>query len=180
MNRAEILEKFANVVAENSVKARRLLQKLDYKNDPILLQHIAQTYLDEARFEDDGTPRETLKWSKLQAAERYAIKAFKLSPDCLYVLSTMGSLRRSLAQKDVAIFCFERIIEVGANGGVSNQCEINDEMVNELINDAKFELYRLYHEDNPKLSEKYLTMYKKGLEKGVNTIYKPLKKYLLK
>lgn len=61
MDRAEILEKYRNILGEDSVKARRLIQKLDYKNDPILLQHIAQTYLDEARFEADGTPINFLK-----------------------------------------------------------------------------------------------------------------------
>ena len=71
MTRAEILEKYSNVLSEDSVKARRLIQKLDYKNDPILLQHIAQTYLDEARFEADGTPRSSLNWAKLQMAEKY-------------------------------------------------------------------------------------------------------------
>ena len=49
----------------------------------------------------------------------------------------------------------------------------------EIINDSKFELYRLYHEENPGLSKRYLSMYKSGLKKGVRTIYKPLKKFLL-
>lgn len=68
MNRAQILEKYSEIISTDSVKARKLIQKLDYKEDPFLLQHIAQTYLDESRFEEDGTPREFLNWRKLKAA----------------------------------------------------------------------------------------------------------------
>jgi hypothetical protein len=179
MDRAEILEKYRDILGEDSVKARRLIQKLDYKNDPILLQHIAQTYLDEARFEADGTPRNSLNWAKFQTAEKYIIKAFELNSNCLLVLSTMGSLRRSNGQKDIAIYCFEKIIQLGIKGAISDQCEIDEDLANELINDSNFELYRLYHDDDPSLSDEYLTTYKKGVENGINTIYTPLERFLL-
>lgn len=91
----------------------------------------------------------------------------------------MGSLRRSSGQIDLAIYFYERIIKIGIKGVVSDKCDLDKDFSKELINDSKFELYRLYHQDNPGLSKKYLTMYQQGLQKGVNTIYKPLKKFLL-
>ncbi|SFF05852.1 hypothetical protein SAMN05518672_1158 [Chitinophaga sp. CF118] len=179
MNRDEIIEKYSEIVSVDSLKARKLIQKLDYNDDPLLLAHIAQTYLDESRFEEDGTPRELLKWRKLKTAERYIVKSFKLDSNCLLVLSTMGSLRRSSGQNDLAIYCYEKIIELGIKGAKSDKCDLDKDFAKELINDSKFELYRLHYEDNPSLSEKYLAMYKKGLEKGINTIYKPLERFLL-
>jgi hypothetical protein len=113
-------------------------------------------------------------------AEKYIIKAFELDFDCLIVLSTMGSLRRSAGQKDIAIYCYEKIIKLGIKGAKSSDaCDLEIDFARELVNDSKFELYRLYYEDNPLLSKKYLAIYKAGVEKGINTIYRPLKKFLL-
>ena len=39
----------------DSAKARELIKKLNYKDNPYLLQCIAQTYLDESRLEKDDT-----------------------------------------------------------------------------------------------------------------------------
>lgn len=178
-NRNSILREFGDVVAKDSLKARNLIKKLNYKNDPYLLECIAQTYLDESRFHDDGTPREDIEWRKWRMAERYIIKAFTLDADCLMVLSTMGSVRKSSGQNDIAIYCFEKIIKRGVKGAKSTYSNLDRDLARELVNDAKFELYRLHYEDNPRVSKKYLTMYKKGLEKGTRTIYKPLKKFLL-
>jgi hypothetical protein len=174
------LEEYRNTLTKDSAKARALIKKLDYKEDPYLLQYIAQTYLDESRFDENGKQRTELYWRKWRMAEGYIIKAFELDSDCLIVLSTMGSVRRSSGQKDIAIYCYEKIIKLGIKGAKSTKCRLDPDFARELINDSKFDLYRLYYEDDPKLSKKYLAMYKKGLEKRINTIYKPLKKFLLK
>ena len=179
MDKEKILEEYRNILTTDSVKARALIKRLDYKEDPYLLQCIAQTYLDESRFYEDGRPREDLEWRKWRMAERYIIKAFELDSNCLLVLSTMASVRRSSAQKEIATYCYEKIIKLGVKGAKSAKCEFDVDFAKELINDSKFDLYRLYYEDNPKLSKKYLAMYKKGLEKGITTIYEPLNEFLL-
>lgn len=179
MEKIKALIEFYDVIGEDSVRARNLIKKLDFKNDPYLLQCIAQTYLDESRFNEDGTQKEYVDRRKWRIAERYVIKAFKLNPNCLIVISTMGSARKSSDQNDLAIYCFERIIELGVKSAKGYQYELNPSLASELVNDAKFELYRLYYEENRKLAEKYLNEYKKGLKKGVTTIFKPLKRFLL-
>lgn len=179
MNREQILEEYRNILVKDSARARKLIKKLDYKEDPVLLQCIAQTFLDESRFDENRKQRSELYWRKWKTAEKYLIKAFKIDADCLIVLATMGSARRSSGQDDIAIYCFEKIIKLGIKGAKSPKSNLDRDFAKELINDAKFDLYRLYYYDNPKLSKKYLAMYKKGLEKGVNTIYTPLDRFLL-
>lgn len=180
MDKKRIMEEYRNILTKDSAKARALIKKLDYKEDPYLLQCIAQTYLDESRFDENGKQRSELYRRKWRMAERYIIKAFELDADCLIVLSTMGSVRRSSGQNDIAIYCYEKIVKLGVKGADSTRCKLDPSFAKELVNDSKFDLYRLYYEVNPKLSKKYLTMYEKGLEKGINTIYKPLKRFLLK
>ena len=48
-----------------------------------------------------------------------------------------------------------------------------------LINDARFELYRIYFYSDAKKSAKYLADFKAHLERGVDTIFHPLRKFLL-
>jgi hypothetical protein len=43
-----------------------------------------------------------------------------------------------------------------------------------IVNDAHFQLYRLFKETAPKLANKFLKRYRGELKKGVNTIYLPL------
>jgi tetratricopeptide (TPR) repeat protein len=180
MDREEkILLEYHNTVGTDSLKARNLIKQLDYKENHRYLQFIAQTYLDESRFEDDGTMRIYLNKRKWRMAERYIIKAHIINPDCADVLSVMGEVRKLNGQTDIAIYCFEKIIKLGIKGIAHSGCKLNPESAKELINDSKFELYRIYHDMNPKLSKRYLSMYKKGLEKGAHTIFKPLKKFLL-
>ncbi|WP_343307883.1 hypothetical protein AAHN97_12100 [Chitinophaga niabensis] len=178
-NREIILDKFYDVISKDSVRARNLIKRLDFRNDPYLLQCIAQTYLDESRFNEDGTQREYVEQRKWRMAERYIIKAFELNPDCLIVLSTMGSTRKSSDQNDIAIYCFERIIQLGVKAAKGYQYGLNPSLASELVNDAKFELYRLYYEKDKKQAEKYLNSYKKGLKKGVTTMFIPLDRFLL-
>ncbi|KAA2238596.1 hypothetical protein F0L74_20445 [Chitinophaga agrisoli] len=179
MDRGKILEEYRNVLVSDSAKARSLIRKLSYKEDPYLLQCIAQTFLDESRFDENGKQRKEVYWRKWRVAERYIIQAVELDPDCPMVLSTMGSVRRSAGQNDIAIYCYEKIIKLGVKGAMSGKCKLDRDMAKELVNDSKFELYRLYYEDDPVLSGKYLKMYMKGLEKGARTIYRPLKRFLL-
>ena len=180
MGRVEkILQDYHNTVGIDSLKARNFIKKLYYKEDHHLLQCIAQTYLDESLFEEDGTMREYLDKRKWRMAERYIIKAHIINPDCADVLWVMGAIRKSYGQSDIAIYCFEKIIQLGLKGIAYSGCKLNVEYAKEMINDSKFELYRIYHYTNPKLSKQYLSKYKKGLEKGTSTIFKPLKKFLL-
>ena len=181
MNKENLLNEYRNTIGTDSAKARELIKKLDYKQDFYLLKCIAQTYLDESRFEDDGYSNLRIYFDrkKWRIAERYIIKAFKLNPDNAEVLYTMGEIRKLNDQLDIAIFCFEKIISLDVKAIANGEYGRGLSFAKELINDSKFELYRLYYEISPSLSKKYLSMYKKGLERGVGTIFKPLKKFLL-
>ncbi len=175
-----MLNKYRESVAIDSVKARECIKRLDYKNNFYLLQCIAQTYLDESRFEDgSNTMRKEIDQKKWRMAEKYIIRAFNIDDDNAETLYTMGEIRKLGHQNPIAIYCFERIIKLGINTIIKQAYSRGKYFAKELINDAKFELYRLYFYENPKLSEKYLREYKSGIEKGINTIFKPLKKFLL-
>src|SRR4051812_40603815 len=52
-----ILSHFGEVVAKDSVKARKIILQLAYKNDAHLLSCIALTYKDEALFFKNGKQR---------------------------------------------------------------------------------------------------------------------------
>ena len=45
--RENILDKYYKTVGDDSLKARALIEKLNYKNDPYLLKCLAVTYYDE-------------------------------------------------------------------------------------------------------------------------------------
>ena len=179
MDKNKILQEYRNTVGSDSVKARSLIKKLNYKEDFYLLQCIAQTYLDESRFEKDDRMRVSLDMRKWRIAERYIIKAFVINPDSADVLYTMGGVRKAYGQEDIAIYCFEKIIKLGIRKVAYQEYGRGIAFAKELVNDSKFELYRLYYETRPKLSTRYPSMYKKGLANGANTIYKPLKRFLL-
>jgi tetratricopeptide (TPR) repeat protein len=178
-----IIDKYRDTVSVDSIKARNYIKKLDYKNNFYLLQCIAQTYFDESRFVVcDGTDimRKEMNFRKWRMAEKYIIKAFELNPNNAETLYTMGEIRKSNYQDEIAIYCFEKLIKLGVNRVAKQKYSRGRNFAKELINDAKFELYRLHHHNNRKLAEKYLQQYKKELEKGTTTIYKPLNKFLLK
>jgi hypothetical protein len=175
-----ILQKYYDTVGTNSAKARSLIKKLDYKQDPYLLRCIALTYFDESRLNDDDSPKEYFAMRKLRVAEKYITKAYKLNEDCIDVLYTLGNIRNGFKQTDLAIYCFKRIIEVGSRK-IPNKDTCTDRSLIEIkVNDSRFQLYRLFHDkENYSLSKRYLSMYKKGLKKGIMTIYKPLERYLM-
>lgn len=176
-----ILDNYRETVATDSEKARNYIRKLDYKNNFYLLKCIAQTYLDESRFEDRSNKmRKKINFRKWRMAEKYIIKAFKINPENAEVLYTMGEIRKLNMQYDVGIYCFEKIIDTDIKTIANDKYGRGIPFAKELINDSKFELYRLYYKTNPNLSKKYLAMYTKGLEKGIHTIFKPLRKFILK
>jgi tetratricopeptide (TPR) repeat protein len=172
--------KYRELVATDSVKARECIKRLDYKNNFYLLKCIAQTYLDESRFEDgSNTMRKEVDFRRWRMAEKYIIRAFNKDDDNAETLYTMGEIRKLGNQNHIAIYCFERIIKLGINTIVKQPYSRGNSFAKGLINDAKFELYRLFFYENPKLSAKYLREYKSGIKKGNTTIFKPLNKFLL-
>jgi hypothetical protein len=176
-----ILDKYRETVAIDSAKARAYIKKLDYRDNFYLLKCIAQTYLDESRFEDGSNKmRNEINFRKWRLAEKYIIAAFSLNPNNAEVLYTMGQVRKLNYQDDIAIYCYEKIVKTAVNTIARQEHSRGKEFAKELINDAKFELYRLYYYEDPKVLKKYLRMYKYALTKGVGTIYKPLQKYLMK
>lgn len=179
MEKEKIIEEYRNIVGVNSAKARGLIKKLPYKKDYYLLQCIAQTYLDESRLDAEDNMRVYLDKRKWRMAERYIINAFKINPDSPDVLYTMAGVRKANDQNEIAIYCFKRIIELGIRRIAHGEYGRGVAFAKELINDSKFELYRLFHETNAGLSKRYLSMYNKGLKQGIHTIYKPLNKFLL-
>jgi hypothetical protein len=179
-DRTLILQAYRSIVGIDSAKARALIRKLNYRTDFILLQCIAQTYLDECLLRDDGTMREYLDKRKWRMAERYIINAYVINPDDLQVLYTMGKVRKAGKAFDLAIYCFKRIIKLGLKGATQGENKLSRDLANELINDSKFELYRIYHDLNElKHADKYLKMYRTGVKKGIKTIFKPLSRFLL-
>jgi tetratricopeptide (TPR) repeat protein len=161
--RDTVLKKFDEIYFNDLKKARELIKSLDYKNDHFLLVCIAKTYLDEG---------------KHRLAERYIVRAFKLKPTCSDVLWTLGIVRFDYGQTDLAIFCFKEIIRMGVKGIVNGGCKKSMRIGLAQINDSKLQLYRLLKETKPSLAKRYLTLYKKGLKKGIFTLYKPLENFL--
>lgn len=175
-----LLNKYRELVATDSVKARKCIMQLDYQNNFYLLKCIAQTYLDESRFEDGSNKmRKEVNLRKWRMAEKYIIKAFTINDDNAETLYTMGEIRKLSHQKDIALYCFKRIIKLGVNIIAKQEYSRGRSFAKELINDAKFELYRLYFDSDPKKSAKYLKEFKANLKKGVETIFHPLNKFLL-
>ena len=79
-----ILDNYRKTVAIDSLKARNYIKKLDYKNNFYLLKCIAQTYLDECRFEDNSNKmRKEINFGKWRMAEKYIIEAFKIKPQII-------------------------------------------------------------------------------------------------
>ena len=175
-----MLYKYRETVAIDSIKARGYIKRLDYKNNFYLLYCIAQTYLDESRFENNSDKmKDKINFRKWRMAEKYIIKAFSIDPDNAEVLYTMGEIRKLNNQNDTAIYCFEKLIKLGVTKIVKQEYSRGKYFAKELINDAKFELYRLHFYETPKLSTRYFREYKAGLDKGIESIFKPLKKFLL-
>lgn len=176
----KVLDNYYKTVGINSAKARALIKKLNYRQDPYLLKCIALTYFDESRLNDDDSQKEYFDGRKLRLAEKYIIKAYILNEDCIDVLYTLGKIRNAFKQTDLAIYCYERIIEIRRKKIPKEDTCTNRSLVQIMVNDSKFQLYRLHHDKgNYAVSKKYLSIYKNGLKKGIETIYKPLEKFLM-
>src|ERR1035437_2317932 len=131
LNKDKILDEYYNIYFENTTKARELIRKLDYKNDPNLLSAIATSYFDE---------------NKLRLAERYAFKAIVLdylNPKTLWIL---GLVKWDYGQIDNAIFNFQEIIRIGKRRIEKTGYGEDEEVALARINDSKFQLYRLRSE----------------------------------
>lgn len=110
------LSKYRDLVAVDSAKARVRIMQLDYKDNFYLLACIAQTYLDESRFEDGSDKmRKEVNHRKWRMAEKYIIKSFTINDDNAESLYTMGEIRKLSRQNDIAIYCFKRVIKLGIN-----------------------------------------------------------------
>ncbi len=176
MNREEAIKKYYQIYSDNTTLAREIIKKLNYKNDHRLLQMIAESYADEALFNNsDGR----INYHKLYYANYYIIKAFDLCSTCSNVLWTMGKIMKNYGENKIAVFCYKSIIELGEKKISKDSCKNDPKITLAQINDSKFELYRLMHRSEPALSKRYLNLYKKGRKKGISTLYKPLKNYLL-
>ena len=150
-----VLQKYYDIYSEDTTKARSLIKKLDYKNDPYLLSEIAKSYFDE---------------NKLRLAERYILKAFSI--DCINsdVLWVLGLVKWDYGQIDNAIFCFKEIIRLGLRRISKSGYDKTLDIAMAQINDSRLQLYRLLKESNPIVAKRYLKEYEKGLEKGVFSI----------
>lgn len=144
-----VLEKYYNIYQKNLTKARNLIKKLDYKNDPYLLSEIAKSYFDENR---------------LRLAERYILKAFSIDPLNSDVLWVLGLIKWDYGQIANAIFCFKEIIRVGTRRISKAGYNKTIDIALAQINDSKFQLYRLLKDTQPIVAKRYLSEYKKGLK----------------
>ena len=150
-----ILQKYYDIYLEDTTKARLLIKKLDYQNNPYLLSEIAKSYFDENR---------------LRLAERFILRAFSLDNLNSDVLWVLGLVKWDYGQTENAIFCFKEIIRIGSRR--NNKSGYNKTLDISLaqINDSKFQLYRLLKDSNPSVAKRYLREYEKGLNKGIHTI----------
>ena len=91
------------------------------KDNFYLLHCIAQTYLDESRFEDGSDEmRQLVDQRKWRMAEKYIIRSMKIDDDNAETLYTMGQIRKLGHQDHLAFYCFKRIIKLGV-GRISKQ-----------------------------------------------------------
>jgi len=150
-----IVQMFHEKYFEDTTFSRSLIKKLDYKNDPNLLVHIATSYFDE---------------QKLRLAERYACKAIIIDPLNSRVLWILALIKWDYGQIDNAIFNFKEIIRIGTKR--INKCGIDEtkEIALARINDSKLQLFRLMEKSNPVVAKRYLRMYEKGIKNGIFTI----------
>jgi hypothetical protein len=176
----DIITKFNTIVATDPIAARNLILKLDYSKDANLLACIALTYKDEALFLKNGNQRKIIISNKIKLAKEYIDKAFELAPNCRAVLDLKGSIYIALNDPFTAIDCYINIIENRKINQFEYNCSnSNVDFEKMVVNDAYFQLYRLFFDlKNLKLANKFLNEFKKGLAKGIATIYYPVEKFI--
>jgi tetratricopeptide (TPR) repeat protein len=170
------LEKYHKLVGVNSLKARKEIEKIKFQNDTYLLSCIALTFKDEAVFFKNGNMRKIFLKKKLDLAKNFIDDAFKLNPTCRDMLFIKGAIYNALGDKRTAIDCYIQILKLDENLSKEYNCSnSNLAFVQMLLNDARFQLYRLFYDlEDFDLSSKFLKEYKSQLKKGIDTIYKPL------
>lgn len=105
----------------------------------------------------------------------------KINPKCRDVLYLKGTIYNALGETLEAIDCYIGILDtVNINDPLFNCSGNEDHKVDTLINDSYFQLYRLFYDLKKfELSNRFLEEYKKGIEYGIDTLYKPLDKFLM-
>jgi len=149
--RENVLSSFYEIYDEDTTRARSLIKRLDFKNDPFLLSEIAHTYFDEGR---------------LRLAERFSLRAFSidyLNPSVLWIL---GLVKWDYGQHENAIFCFEEIIRLGTSRRAKSGSNESIESTHARINDSKLQLFRLLRNKEPERAVQYLKSYERGLKRG--------------
>lgn len=177
-----LLNEYYNYVGTDSARARSVIFKMNYQSDGYLLSCIALTYRDEAIFFKNGRTRNDIKVEKMILAKEYIDMAYEISPLCRDVLFMKGTIYNSLHDQFSAIDCFIKILESKEDGSLPHNCSESDSAYIKMVtNDARFQLYRLFHNIQEfDISGKFLKEYKTNLKKGVKTIYIPLRTYLVK
>jgi len=167
-------------VKKDPFKARKFIEQCSFENDPYLLSRIAQTYLDEALFFKNGNLRKKIVKENLNLAKQYIDKAIIINPECRDILYIKGLIYDSLDEIYESIDCFIKILKTEENLEVELNCSQSELwFVQMMLNDARFELYRLFYDiQSFEISNKFLKEYKKHLKKGVETIYTPIEKFL--
>lgn len=155
LNRDKTIDKYYKILNKNPKKARELIKKLNYKKDHYLLFCIANSYWKEER---------------LRLAERFVTKAFKINPDCSFVLWLLGMVKWDYGQYEAAIYSFEDLVNLGEQKIIDEGCTADIDVAKAQINDSKFQLYRLHKKTNQSLAKKYMTQFIRGLNQGIFTI----------
>jgi tetratricopeptide (TPR) repeat protein len=182
MNKRDIvLERYDRYGVKDAAKARRVIKQADFRADAYLLKCIAVTYSDESMFRNETEMRKVFIKRKLNLAIKYIEKAIALKPECRDILFVRGVIYNANGDTWTAIDCYIKIMELGEDLREDANCSDSDlPFVKMILNDARFQLYRLFHDlEEYELSGKFLRAYKRHLRKGVDTIYKPLEKFLM-
>ena len=181
MEREDALNEYFEAVRENSAKARQIIKKLNFKDDSYLLRCIAITYIDEALLDSKNNLKVKFDQRKLSLAKKYIDKAYSLNPECRDVLFAKGSIYNALGDTFLAIDCYIKILELKKIKTKNVNCAGGDYLyINMIYNDSYFQLYRLFYDIGKyETANGLLAQYKNGLKKGIDTIYKPLSKFLM-
>jgi hypothetical protein len=117
----------------------------------------------------------------LTVIDKFVDKGFKINQNCRDLLYTKGIIYNALGDTFTTIDCYLAILKLEERTDSVYNCSNSDlPFVQILLNDAKFQLYRLFYDlEDFEMSDKFLEDYKKHLVNGVSTIYKPLANFLM-
>lgn len=144
---------------ENWPLAKKELEKYLEKNhdNHYELALLASIYRIEANFE---------------TAFDFISRALKINKHCPWVLWHFADISDMLCKYEWARTIWLHLIRKGTKrlckaGG----CETDLEDSASIINDCRYRLHLSFETENPSLSKRYLTLYKKYVKKGVKSIY---------